>query len=193
MPRETDHLSGWRMWLQGMVIVSKNVTYRIKPFRLFQGVDFLSKAVMFDFANKWKPIFGMMEQYDGFSVPNVVDDEFVHSSFGLAMEYLKTRAWYVWRKAKDHRAVNDYSIGTWSRYVQRSSIEKWGTLEDKASLPAPTARNKAHKSKRTFVIHGDARVDGRIRVNKVPRRTVIRRAVGEQVAATFEDAFGGVV
>jgi hypothetical protein len=35
--------------------------------------------------------------------------------------------------------VNDYSNGTWSRYVQRSSIEKWGTPEDKASLPAPTA------------------------------------------------------
>ncbi len=34
-------------------------------------------AVMFDYANKWKPIFGMMEQYDGFSVPSVIDDEFV--------------------------------------------------------------------------------------------------------------------
>jgi hypothetical protein len=32
---------------------------------------------MFDFANKWEPILGMMEQYDGFSVPNVVNDEFV--------------------------------------------------------------------------------------------------------------------
>ena len=70
---------------------------------------------MFDFANKWKPIFGMMEQYDGFSVPNVVDDEFACSSFDLAMEYLKTQASYVWRKAKDQRAVNDYSIGTWSQ------------------------------------------------------------------------------
>ena len=72
-------------------------------------------------------------------------------------------------------------------------IEKWGTPEDKASLPAPTARNKAHKSKRTFVIHGDAWVDGRIRVNKVPWKTIIGRVVGEEVAAEFEDAFGGVV
>ena len=31
---------------------------------------------MFDYANKWKPIFGMMEQYNGFSVLNVVDNEF---------------------------------------------------------------------------------------------------------------------
>jgi hypothetical protein len=71
-------------------------------------------------------------------------------------------------------------------------IKKWGTPKDKASLPAPTARNKAHKSKRTFVIHGDARVDERISVNKVSRKTVIRWAVGEQVAAAFEDAFCGV-
>ena len=75
---------------------------------------------MFDYANKWKPIFGMMEQYDGFSIPIVVDDEFVRSSFDLATEYLKTRASYIWRKAKDDRVVNDYSIGTWSQYVQRS-------------------------------------------------------------------------
>ena len=166
---------------------------RIKPFRLFQGVDFPSKAVMFDYANKWKPIFGMMEQHDGFSVPSVIDDEFVRSSFDLATEYLKIRASYIWRKAKDDRVVNDYSIGTWSRYVQRSSIEKWGTPEDKALLPAPTAHNKAHKAKRTFVIHGDARADGRVRVNKVPRETVVRQAVGEQVAAACEEAFGGVM
>ena len=77
---------------------------------------------MFDYANKWKPIFGMMEQHDGFSVLSVIDDEFVHSSFDLATEYLKIQASYIWRKAKDDRVVNDYSIGTWSWYVQRSSI-----------------------------------------------------------------------
>ena len=54
------------MWLKGMVRVSKNVSYRIKPFRLFQGVDFPSKAMMFDFANKKRPVSGMLEQYDGF-------------------------------------------------------------------------------------------------------------------------------
>ncbi len=80
-----------------------------------------------------------------------------------------------------------------SPYVQRSSIEKWGTQEIKALLPAPTAHNKAHKAKRTFVIHGDARSNGRVRVNKVPRKTVVRQVVGEQVAAAFEDAFDGVM
>ena len=91
------------------------------------------------------------------------------------------------------RVVNDYGIGTLSWYVQRSSIEKWGTLECKAFLPAPIARNKAHRAKRTFVIYGDTRVDGRVRVNKVPWKTVVRQAVGEQVSAAFKDAFGGAI
>jgi hypothetical protein len=32
LPQETDHLSGWCMWLQGMIIVSNNVTYHIETF-----------------------------------------------------------------------------------------------------------------------------------------------------------------
>ena len=86
----------------------------------------------------------MMEQYDGLSLPDVVDDEFVRCSFDLSTDYLKILASYFWQKAKDQQAVNDYCIGTWSRYVQRSSIEKWGTEADKALLPAPTAQNQAH-------------------------------------------------
>jgi hypothetical protein len=57
----------------------------------------------------------------------------------LATEYLKTWASYIWQKVKDDWVANDYVIDTWSLYAQRSSIEKWGTPEDKASLPAPTA------------------------------------------------------
>jgi len=67
-------------------------------------------------------------------VPDVVDDEFVCSSFDLVTKYLKTRASYIWWKAKHQRAVNDYSIGTWNMYVQRSSIEKWAQLEMSATF-----------------------------------------------------------
>ena len=153
LPRETNRFNGWCMWLQGMIVVSQNVTYCIKPIRLFQGVDFPSKAVKFDFSNKWSLIFSMMELYYDFLLPDVVDDEFVCCSFDLSTDYLKIRASYIWRKAKDQRAVNDYCIGTWSQYVQRSSIEKWGTEEDKALLPALTAWNQTHKTLRTFVIN----------------------------------------
>ena len=108
----------------------------------------------------------MMEQHDGFLLPDVVDDEFVCCSFNLLTDYLKIAS-YIWWKAKDQQVVNDYSIGTWSRYVQRSSIEKWGTEEDKAFLPVPTARNQAHKMLRSFVINKEGRANGRRRLNKV--------------------------
>ena len=88
--------------------------------------------------------------------------------------------------------MNDYCIGTWSRYVQRSSIEKWDTEADKALLPAPTARNQAHKTSRSFVINHEGRTNGRRRLNKVSRQVGIRRTVGEDAAGTLEDAFGGV-
>ena len=43
----------------------------------------------------------------------------------------------------------------------------------------------------TFVIKLEGRA-GRRRVNKVAWKTVLRRTVGEESAAAFEDAFGGV-
>jgi hypothetical protein len=55
-------------------------------------------------------------------------------------------------------------------------------------LPAPTQHNEAHKTTQIFVIYGDAWVDERVRVNKVLWKMVARRAVGEEVAAAFEDA-----
>ena len=145
---------------------------------------------MFDFANKWKPIFSMLEQYDGFLLPGVIDDELVSSLFDFAREYIKTCVLYIWQKEKNQRVVNDFSIGTWSWHVQKSSIEKWGTPANKALLPALTAWSKG-KSWQTFVIPGDSWVHGRIRMNKLPQKMFARQAVGEEVAAAFEDAFGG--
>ncbi len=79
--------------------------------------------MLFGFANKWRPIFTMMEQYDVFLLPDVVDDEFVHVLFDLATDYLKIWASYICRMVKDQRAVNNYSIDTRSWYVQRSPME----------------------------------------------------------------------
>ena len=63
--------------------------------------------------------------------------------------------------------MKDYSIGTWSWYVQRSSIEKWGTEEDNALLPVPTAWNQAHKVLQIFVINQEGWANGMKRLNKV--------------------------
>ena len=146
------------MWLTGMVVVSNNVTYRIKPFCSLQGKDFWDKAVEREFTTKWKPIFKLMEQYDGFEASSEGGEAFVQSSFVNATEYLKTRVGYVWSRVKDDRILSGYKVETWSRYVQRSGIEKHGTVQDKASLPPATARNQSDKRKRAFTVIGDRRV-----------------------------------
>ena len=133
-----------------------------------------------------------MEQCPGLEIPAQVDESFVQSSFIAATEFLKTRVGYVWRRAKDVGMLSDYAIGTWSKYVQRSEIEKHGTVQDKANLPQATARNQADKRKRVFTIVGDARGDSRIRVNKVARVTLRRSMEREAVVDAFEGAFGGV-
>mgnify|MGYP006209086981 FL=1 len=184
-------LNGWRMWLCGKVEVSNSVSYKIKPFHSFQGINFAEKVVEREFTTKWKPIFKLMEQCPGWEVPAQVDEAYIQSSFIAATEFLKTRVGYVWRRAKDVGMLSDYAIGTWSKYVQRSEIEKHGTVQDKANLPQATARNQADKRRRVFTFVGDAQPkNGRIRLNKVARATQRRNLEREAVADAFEGAFG---
>jgi hypothetical protein len=192
LPKDTKRLSGWRMWLCGQVVVSKNVSYKLKPFRLLKGKDLYKKSVERDFTTKWKPIFRVMEQCPMFEISQQVDESFVQSSFLQATEFLKSRAGYIWEK-RDDRVLSTWSIGTWSRNIQRSMIEKYGTEADKAVLPVATARNQPDKEKRTFVLCGDARAGGRVRrPNKTPRRQAIEER-RETVADAFGDVFRGVV
>ena len=124
-------------------------------------------------------------------MPAQVDEAFVQSSFIAATEFLKTRVGYVWRRANDVGMLSDYAIGTWSKYVQRSEIEKHGTAQDKANLPQATARNQADKRRRVFTFVGDAQPkNGRIRLNKVARATQRRNLEREAVVDAFEGAFG---
>ena len=159
LSKETKRLNGWQMWLCGQVVVSKNVTYKLKPFRLLTGKDLHKKSVERELTTKWRPIFKMMEQCPLFDIPQHVDGSFVQSSFLLATEFLKSRAGYIWEK-KDDRILSTWSVGTWSLMIQRGMIEKHGTVADKAALPDTTAWNQPHKKKRTFVVYGDARADG---------------------------------
>jgi hypothetical protein len=189
-PKDTKRLNGWRMWLCGQVFVSKNVAFKLKPFRLLQGKDLHNKTVERELATKWKPIFRLMEQCPAFEIPEQVEESFVLSSFLQANEFLKSRACYIFDKT-DERVLSTWSIGTWSRKVQRSEIERRGTAADKAMLPGATARNQPHKTKRSFVVHGDARADGRIRrLNKTPRRIDVERRRDEAVTDSFAAEFG---
>ena len=137
-PKEVNRMDGWRMWLCGKVVVFNNVAYRTKPFNKLQTKDIYDKASQQEFKGKWKPIFSMMQ--DCIDIPDNVDEAFVQSSFNRATEHLKKKVSYVWRNAKDERALASWAIGTWSRKVARSEIEKHGTQSDKAQLPARMKR-----------------------------------------------------
>ena len=154
-------MNGWQMWLHGQVVVSNNVTYKLKPFRSLTGRDLHKKSVERELTTKWRPIFRMMEQCPLFDIPQNVDESFFQSSFLQATEFLKSRAGYIWEK-RDDRVLSTWSIATWSRNIQRSMIENYGTEADKAVLPVATARNQPDKEKRTFVLFDDARADGHI-------------------------------
>ena len=43
--KDAKQLNGWRMWLCGQVVVSKNVSYKLKPFRLLTDRDFHRKSI----------------------------------------------------------------------------------------------------------------------------------------------------
>ena len=189
-PKDVSRYNGWRLWLQGKVVVSNGVSYRTKPFRKLSCNDFWQKSIGTELRTKWRPIFNMMEECPGLEIPETIDDTFVATSFEMATDYLKTRVSYIWEKAKDERVVRSFSIGTWSKKVARSEIEKHGTINDVSRLPPKTARNKEHSRRRTFTIVGDARADGRIRVNKVPRVAAVARAIeGGNAMAAFADNF----
>ena len=45
LPKDTKQLNGWQMWLCGQVVVSNNVSYKLKPFHLLMGRDFHRKSI----------------------------------------------------------------------------------------------------------------------------------------------------
>ncbi len=66
-------------------------------------------------------------------------------SFERRIAFLKTRVEYVFRKRRANPM--QWELSTWSKQVQRSSIEKNGTKSDKAALPTGTSRyNKPRKT-----------------------------------------------
>lgn len=113
------------------------------------------------------PIFKIMELYSGFVLSTQFDEAYVQSSYEAATGYSKSRVSCVWRWTKDDRILSVYAIGTWSKYFQRSEIEKHGTVKDKSHLTQATASNQADKMKWGFTLVGDARSDGMIPLNMV--------------------------
>ncbi len=90
--------------------------------------------------------------------------------------------------AKDEGQLSKYSIGTWSRKVNRNEIMKCGMEDYKAKLPPSMVYNKAINRK-----HGGWHVKSN-RVRRVPMNKRRRVAIVEEdrVQEEFAGAFGGV-
>jgi hypothetical protein len=140
----------WKMWVNGLPgnkTIQSNGTRCQAPIRPIcsMKLDMLPKYAKRDFQlHCWRPIFLLMEQVlPGLNIRQgvLINAAYVTASFDTAREHLKSRVSYVFANKRSN--PDRWEIWTWSQKVQRSSILKNGTDEDKANLPEETLhRNK---------------------------------------------------
>jgi hypothetical protein len=122
--------TGWKIWCHGIPCyqITVDETGQLAPIRLFRHFKnyMLPKHIRQSFNLHWRPIFEAMEACPGL---DMVDED----SFERGIAFLKSRVEYVFnqRRAKPMQ----WELSTWSKHVQRSSIEKNETKSDKAALP----------------------------------------------------------
>jgi len=146
--------TAWKIWICGLPAnetIDKEGSRCQAPIRPIRALklDMMPKKVKQNFQLHWRPIFSMMEQAPGLIVRQDirnVDAAYLTTSFVTAKVYLKTRVSYVFM---NRRANPDgWEISTWSRMVQRSSIMKHGTDDDKANLPGSTSNRNQPRVQR---------------------------------------------
>ena len=146
-PEDVTRFRAWRLWLVGMDYLGKT---RIRPFRKFQTKLLPNKELKTQYNNEWKPIMSKMERTPGLVIPDDVgqiSNAFINLSFNQATEYLKGNVCgFIWTKYRNHEP---WTVGTWSTKTLPNQIRKFGTEQDKASLPIPTYHNRPHREKRT--------------------------------------------
>ena len=128
---------GLRLWLQGATVSDDGVDV-VKPYRCITSTT-LPRNLQNKFKLHWLPIFRFLETGNS----NIPDKNCSNSDFEIyynkCIQYLKSRVSYCFEK-KGHRT---WSTGTWSVRIQRSSIVKNGTEDDKAQLGTESKRNRA--------------------------------------------------
>lgn len=141
-PERTFRRAGWSLWLLGQPGV-------VRPFRLLEGRSLSpDKKVRDRLKLEWRPIFQMMEKAPGMIIPRAaveISAEFVDQTFALGTQYLQTRVGYVWEKSTRCEFL---TVGSWSKHVQRSSIEKNGNDIDRGNLPPLGPLNRPHNIRR---------------------------------------------
>jgi len=110
----------------------------------------LPTSVSIPFKNCWRPILQLMESAPGIDITRgmTMTDELISSYYQIGLNHVKSKASYIWEKMTSHES---WSISSWSKHIKHSSIEKWGSENDKAARPPATYRNRPHATKRARV------------------------------------------
>ena len=129
---------------------------RPQPISLFCHFDpkKLPKKGRSAFKVNWKPVFSIMENaiVSGNSPLTEMTSQEVDYWFEAGTDELKFRASYIFNKSKCER----WGVATWSRHVQPSMIQTFGSEEDKMALPQP-ANNNSIRNRRSRVSKGRKR------------------------------------
>ena len=76
----------------------------------------------------------------------VVTDVILEESYDRGMDHVLNEIEYL--RGISRRVT--WKVATWSAQIKRSSIEKYGTKEDKDRLPEPTQYNNKHQKRGCF-------------------------------------------
>jgi len=107
-------------------------------------IDMLPTQVKKAFSLHWRPIFTMMEQVPGMAMADNIDAEHITATYHAGKEYLKTRVQYVFQNS--NLKPMQWKISTWWKKVSYSSIQKYGTEQERAKLPPKNGhRNKCRE------------------------------------------------
>lgn len=171
--------------MAGVCVDCNNQTHHLRPFHLLRGKDLPNKKLVSEFDGKWKPILKKIQEAPGIpsKIPANTDEKLVKESFAIATDYLKQNVSYIWTKAKNEADLCKYRIGTWSKKVTHSEIEKHGNRQDIEKLPAKSKRNQEHVNKR-----GGWSIEKSTTIRRVSKKTKKRADLVETNTA-FAAAF----
>lgn len=135
---------GLRLWFGGQT-VSEDGRQIIRPFRKLT-LSLLPKKLHDTYKVQWRPIFTFIEagmkdtENGGILPPNFTGDN-LEKYYVACLEFLRRRVSYCFKKGN----AGTWSTGTWSNRIQRSTILKMGTEDDKRQLGDATNRNVPKK------------------------------------------------
>ena len=162
LPKKTSLRAAWDFWINGNKghgELSDEDTFILKPIRPFclWTSKNTPRSIWKDFNTGWRKVFeyfmeapgnedlhGLIEQDGGDFGMDVKEVYFCNG-----LNYVHANVEYILQKHRNK--YSQWSVTTWSTYLQRNKIEKHGTDNDKLRLEArpKNPQSRPHRRKRT--------------------------------------------